>query len=155
MALEFTFGTCLDLPKEQVEKAIIKLAKESATGVEARIVQSSVLCICCDYYTLYSTNDKETLDICAQISRMPVKFILDFELFADEWERGREAMMRLIGGLMRLSSDDCYLIANGDYPFVMRRGGKTVVDDSRWVDREHFPYEALGIDFEWGVIPYD
>ena len=65
------------------------------------------------------------------------------------------AMLKVIGEIMQSGDEDCVLLANGCAPIVLRRNGKTIVDDHRWVDREHFPYEALGIDFEWGVIPYD
>lgn len=65
------------------------------------------------------------------------------------------AMLTVIGGIMRLSGDDCLVLGNGEKPIVMRRNGRTIVDDSRWGKRGVFPYEALGVDFDWGVIPYD
>ena len=154
MSVEYAFWTCMNHSKDEMRVLFSKIASSVSRNTESKN-DGEEWHVYSDHFHAYSSNREESVRLFSELYEMPLKQRVWFLLFRDNPNEAETAMMKTIGMFMRISQDDCFILANGDTPIVMRRNGKTVVDDSRWVDREHFPYEALGIDFEWGVIPYD
>lgn len=154
MGLEFSFLMGTTLSRENMKKVVRDLSKKNEDHKMEITDGQRIWGFKSNLLSCWVLDNHPGLRLFSEDYGLHLQFDFEFDLFLDEYQKGEEVMMHLIGELLRIC-DDCLLLANGDTPIVMRRGGRTVVDDSRWVDREHFPYEALGIDFEWGVIPYD
>ncbi len=154
MGLEYTFLTASQLSLAQMKKTVYSLIRtiddEILVGEDPKIPAFHS-----DLLSCWVFSNNRGLEMFSEYYKMDLQYDVEFDLFLDEYEKGEEAMLRLIGEIMRIDNSDCVILANGDMPIVMRRNGKTIVDDSRWVERGEFPYEALGVDFDWGVIPYD
>ena len=154
MSVEYVFWTCLNHTQDEMKCLFKQIALSTSKNVESKD-EGEEWIITSDHFQAYSSDPKESIQLFSKYYKMHLRQRVWFLLFRGEGNEAEAAMMKTIGMVMRISNDDCFFLANGDTPIVMRRNGKTVVDDSRWVEREHYPYEALGVDFDWGVIPYD
>ncbi len=154
MGIEFSFFSGLKQPERELKRIIMDIVKDDdIVGFSEDAPEN--WSFACDYYTCFVNGRDSGTELFSKDFMIDLRRRFEFDIFLEDWEQGEKRMMEIIGAILSVGDDDCLLLANGDTPIVMRRDGRTVVDDSRWVEREYFPYEALGVDFDWGVIPYD
>ena len=156
--MDYRFLSGLDLSETEMMKSLMLQSEKICERME-EYHKNGKKWILTESYSVSLSSDPRSLRWASEDYEMEFHQDVFFTTCHDQDEKysydPEIAMLTVIGGIMRLSGDDCLVLGNGEKPIVMRRNGRTIVDDSRWGKRAVFPYEALGVDFDWGVIPYD
>ena len=111
--------------------------------------------ISCKSVSLSFTKKEPNIKLMREEYLLPLGWIMSYEVYSYSGTfQEAEDMLRMIGMLLRQSTSDCFLLAMEEIPIMRRENGHVTVDDRNWDSREVYPYKALGIDFEWGTLPY-
>ena len=154
MSTLYTFLSAEKMTAQELYKQSLKWMGSHCGKVSARKTQWGYD-LSCDSFAVTLTNEQPYVDYMREDYALPVEWIWSFEvnIYSGTFQEA-EQMISMLGAFLRHTTGDCLLLALGEIPVLKRKDGHIIVDDRNWDSRSVFPYDALDIAFDWGIIPY-